>query len=95
MIPKTSDQKLQGRFRAERRVPKGFPPDVAKTARRKLVQLNNAVRLADVAVPPANRLEGLKGQLRGKYSIRINDQWPVVFRWTDAGPEEVEITDYH
>jgi len=58
----------------ERRVPKGFPPDVAKTARRKLVQLNNAVRLADVAIPPANRLEALKGNLRGKYSIRINDQ---------------------
>ena len=79
----------------ERRVPKGFPPDVAKTARRKLVQLNNAARLADVAVPPANRLEALKGDLRGKYSIRINNQWRVVFRWTDTGPEEVEITDYH
>ena len=79
----------------ERRVPKSFPPDVAKTARSKLVQLNNAARLADVAVPPANRLEALKGDLRGKYSIRINNQWRVVFRWTDTGPEEVEITDYH
>jgi len=53
------------------------------------------VRLADVAIPPANRLEALKGNLRGKYSIRINDQWRVLFRWTDTGPEEVEITDYH
>ena len=79
----------------ERRVPKGFPPDIAKAARRKLVQLNNAVRLDDLAAPPANRLEALKGDLRGKHSMRINDRWRLVFRWTDSGPEDVEITDYH
>ena len=51
--------------------------------------------LADLAVPPGNRLEGLKGDLAGKHSIRINDQWRIIFRWTEAGPEDVEIVDYH
>ncbi len=79
----------------ERRTAKGFPPDLAAVARRKLVQINAAVALADLAVPPGNRLEALKGDLSGKHSIRINDQWRVVFRWTDPGPEDVEIVDYH
>jgi len=78
-----------------RQVPKGFPTSFAKVARRKLVQLNNAGVLGDLAVPPGNRLEVLTGNLAGKHSIRINDQWRIVFRWTDVGPEEVEITDYH
>jgi len=64
-------------------------------ARRKLVQLNNAVVLGDLAVPPGNKLEALKGNLSGRYSVRINDQWRIVFRWTDVGPEDVEILDYH
>jgi proteic killer suppression protein len=79
----------------QRRVPKGFPTDVAKVARRKLVQLNNAVTLGDLAAPPGNRLEALRGDLAGKHSIRINDQWRIVFRWSEAGPEQVEIVDYH
>jgi len=79
----------------ERRVPKGFPTDVAKVARRKLVQLNNAAMLGDLAAPPGNRLEALRGDLAGKHSIRINDQWRIVFRWRLEGPEEVEIVDYH
>jgi proteic killer suppression protein len=79
----------------ERRLPKGFPAALAKVVRRKLVQVNNAGALQDLAVPPGNRLEALKGDLKGKHSIRINDQWRIVFRWTDFGPEEVEITDYH
>ncbi len=54
-----------------------------------------AAKLADLKVPPGNRLEALSGRLQGKHSIRINDQWRVVFRWTIAGPAEVEITDYH
>ncbi len=78
-----------------RRVPKGFSLAVAKVARRKLVQLNNAGRLADLSMPPGNRLESLKGNLMGKHSIRINDQWRIVFHWTETGPEEVEIVDYH
>jgi proteic killer suppression protein len=79
----------------ERAVPKGSPAGIAKVARRKLVQLDAAGALGDLAVPPRNCLEALKGDLAGKHSIRINDQWRVVFRWTDAGPEEVEIADYH
>lgn len=79
----------------ERRVPKGFPAGLAKVARRKLVQVNNAGSLQDLVAPPGNRLEALRGGLRGKHSIRINDQRRVVFRWTSAGPEEVEIVDYH
>lgn len=78
-----------------RRIPKGFPADLAQVARRKLVQLDNATVLKDLSVPPGNRLEALKGAGRGMHSIRINDQWRIVFRWTVAGPEEVEITDYH
>jgi proteic killer suppression protein len=79
----------------ERRVPKGFPADIAGVARRKLVQVNNAHELRDLAAPPGNRLEALRGDLAGKHSIRINDQWRIVFRWTATGPEEVEIVDYH
>jgi proteic killer suppression protein len=78
-----------------RRIPKGFPADIAKVARRKLVQLNNAGALTDLAAPPHNYLEALKGDRAGTHSIRINDQWRIVFRWTDAGPEDVEIVDYH
>ncbi len=79
----------------ERTVPKGFPAQLAEVARRKLVMVNNAVRLDDVKSPPGNRLEALKGDLAGKHSIRINNQWRVVFRWTRDGPDDVEIVDYH
>ena len=81
---------LQGR-----KVPKGFPANLAKVARRKLIMVDAAVFLEALNSPPGNRLEALMGSLAGKHSIRINDQWRVVFKWTDAGPEEVEITDYH
>ena len=80
---------------AQRQAPKGFPADLLKVARRKLVQLNGAEALDDLAIPPGNKLEALKGDLRGKHSIRVNGQWRIVFRWTDAGPEDVEIIDYH
>ena len=79
----------------ERKVPKGFSSPLARIARRKLVQLNNAAMLRDMAIPPGNRLEALKGHLAGKHSIRINDQWRIVFRWSHVGPDEVEIVDYH
>jgi proteic killer suppression protein len=79
----------------QRRVPKGFPTDIAKVTRRKLVPLNNAAVLGDLAAPPGNRLEALRGDLAGRHSIRINDQWRIVFRWTNEGPEQVEIVDYH
>ena len=69
--------------------------NIAKIARRKLRQLEIAGRLDDLRVPPGNHLEALKGDRSDQHSIRINDQWRVCFRWTDAGPEDVEIVDYH
>jgi addiction module HigA family antidote len=69
--------------------------NITKVARRKLRQLEIANRLDDLRIPPGNHLEALKGDRSGQYSIRINDQWRVCFRWTDAGAENVEIVDYH
>ncbi len=69
--------------------------NIAAVARRKLRQLEIVGRLDDLKVPPGNRLEALKGRRLGQFSIRINDQWRVCFRWTDAGAEDVEIVDYH
>jgi proteic killer suppression protein len=57
--------------------------------------LNSSRRLDDLRVPPANRLEALKGDRKGQYSIRINDQWRICFRWTEAGAADVDIVDYH
>jgi len=68
---------------------------VAIVARRKLRQLEIATRLDDLRVPPGNRLEALRGNRQGQYSIRINDQWRVCFRWTGHDAEDVEIVDYH
>jgi proteic killer suppression protein len=66
-----------------------------RVALRKLTQLNAAVTLDDLTVPPGNRLEALKGNRSGQHSIRINDQWRVCFTWTPAGADDVEIVDYH
>ncbi len=68
---------------------------VAKIVARKLDLLDYAVRLADLASPPGNRLEPLKGDLAGLHSIRVNDQWRIVFRWTSSGPTDVDVRDYH
>jgi proteic killer suppression protein len=68
---------------------------IESVARRKLRQLQIADRLEDLRVPPGNRLEALKGDRAGQYSIRVNDQYRVCFRWTAAGAEDVEIVDYH
>lgn len=68
---------------------------IAKVAARKLVQLDVAETLDFLRAPPGNRLEALKGDRAGQHSIRINDQFRVCFRWTKAGPEDVEIVDYH
>jgi proteic killer suppression protein len=72
-----------------------LPPDIQATALRKLRLLNNARRLDDLRVPPANRLEALKGERRGQYSIRINDQWRICFAWSENNAHQVEIVDYH
>jgi len=68
---------------------------IESVARRKLRQLEIAGRLDDLRVPPGNRLEALKGNRAGQHSIRINDQYRLCFRWTPAGPTDVEIVDYH
>ena len=71
------------------------PRAVWAVARRKLDQLNQAEQLDDLRSPPANRLEKLKGERAGQYSIRINDQYRVTFAWTDRGPDQIAILDYH
>ena len=68
---------------------------IARVVLRKLIQMNRARVLQDLAVPPGNRLEALRGKSSGLHSIRINDQWRIVFRWTNDGPAEVAIRDYH
>ncbi|MFB9950991.1 type II toxin-antitoxin system RelE/ParE family toxin [Rhizobium puerariae] len=75
--------------------PKGFPADLLNSARRKLFLLDNATSLEDLRVPPANRLEALKGNRVGQYSIRVNDQYRLCFRWEDGHAEDVEFVDYH
>ena len=71
------------------------PEQLWPVARRKIDQLNAAVSLASLRIPPGNHLEALKDNRRGQHSIRINEQLRVCFAWTDEGPEQVEITDYH
>ena len=84
------------RFFMEGRIAKGVGwAKIASVAARKLDMLDYAGALGDLASPPGNRLEALRGDLAGLHSIRINDQWRVVFRWTPAGPAEVDIRDYH
>ncbi len=78
--------------KAARRV---CPKTLWPVARRKLDQLNQAIRLDDLRAPPANHLEALGGDRRGQHSIRINRQYRICFRWTEAGPAGIEITDYH
>jgi proteic killer suppression protein len=68
---------------------------ISRVALRKLIQMNQARTLSDLAMPPGNRLEALRGDLSGFHSIRINDQWRIIFRWTNDGPERVAIVDYH
>ena len=72
-----------------------LPANIQNVARRKLRMLNNAVKLEDLRIPPANRLEQLHGNRKGQHSIRINQKWRVCFIWNDGNPENVEIVDYH
>ncbi|CAH2404925.1 Killer protein [Mesorhizobium escarrei] len=80
---------------AEGKAPKGFPPDLVTRGERRLRAIANAAQLNDLRSPPGNYLEALKGSRAGQHSIRINDQWRICFKWTDAGAEDVEIVDYH
>lgn len=72
-----------------------LPLDMQQTARRKLKQLDAARMIDELRIPPGNRLETLKGDRKGLWSIRINDQWRICFRWEDGNAEDVEIVDYH
>ena len=74
---------------------KGLPPLVQEIGRRKLRMLHNSVNIADLMIPPANRLEKLSGRLKAYHSIRINDQWRIMFIWNNGNAFEVEIIDYH
>jgi proteic killer suppression protein len=74
---------------------KALPAEIQEVARRKLRMLNSSQDVADLRIPPANRLEKLAGDWKGFYSIRINDQWRIVFKWDSGNASEVEIVDYH
>lgn len=93
VIVSFADSQTEALFRRER--VKRIDPRIQRVALRKLVLLNNAASLDDLRVPPGNRLEALKGDRAGQHSIRINDQWRVVFKWEDGHAHEVEIIDYH
>lgn len=72
-----------------------LPPDIQRTSLRKLRQLNRVAQPSDLRVPPGNRFEELKGDRKGTYSLRVNDQWRITFRWRDGGAHDVRIEDYH
>jgi proteic killer suppression protein len=72
-----------------------WPVEIQQIGRRKLRMLNNSQNIADLRIPPSNRLEKLSGNLKDYYSIRINDQWRIIFKWETGQAFEVEITDYH
>jgi toxin HigB-1 len=74
---------------------RAFPPDIIRSAQRKLQYLDAAQVVDDLRTPPGNRLEALRGRRAGQWSIRINDQWRICFTWEGDGPEDVEIVDYH
>jgi proteic killer suppression protein len=76
-------------------VSRKLPREIQQVARRKLRMLNNVKTLQDLRVPPANRLEALKGERKGQWSIRVNDQWRICFVWNDGNASKVEIVDYH
>jgi len=74
---------------------KGLSAEVQRAALRKLLILDAAARIEDLRAPPGNRLEALRGSLRGFHSIRVNDQWRIVFRWSEGNASDVRIIDYH
>ena len=74
---------------------RSFPNELLRSARRKILYLHDAAELVDLKVPPGNKLEALKGDLAGFHSIRINNQWRLVFRWNNGNAEDVSVEDYH
>ncbi|MHA6718133.1 type II toxin-antitoxin system RelE/ParE family toxin [Sphingomonas sp. RS6] len=93
MIRSFADSETESVWLGERS--RKLPPDIQQTARRKLRILNRVTSPLQLRVPPGNRLEELKGDRKGTYSIRINDQWRITFRWVDGGADDVRIEDYH
>jgi len=93
MIRSFKDKEAEKLFNRERSLK--LPEDLQRTAFRKLRMLNRAIQLKDLRVPPANRLEKLKGDRAGQYAIRINSQWRICFNWSGNDAYEVEIVDYH
>jgi proteic killer suppression protein len=93
VIKSFRDARTESVFNGESR--KGIPSDILPVARRKLRYLHAAVELNDLRSPPGNRLEALRGDRKGQHSIRINDQFRICFVWTQNGPIDVEIADYH
>jgi proteic killer suppression protein len=93
MIRNFLDEETEKVWKGERS--RKLPSEIQKTARRKLRVLNRATKPGDLRVPRNNRFEELKGRRKGTYSIRINDQWRICFRWVDGGAENVRIEDYH
>jgi len=92
MIKSFGDKRTEALFRDE--VVRDFH-GIARVAKRKLEAVNAAHRLEDLLVPPSNRLEKLKGNLKDFHSIRVNDRWRVIFRWLDGQPCDVRVMDYH
>ena len=96
MIASFGDETTEGIFNGENtKAARRIPVEVWKTASRKLDMLNAAHELRDLMIPPGNRLESLRGTLAGKHSIRVNDQFRILFRWKDGNAYEVQVKDYH
>lgn len=93
MIIGFSDKSTEDLF--NRKFVRHFPHNIQRLAYRKLLLLDGAERIDDLRMPPGNKLEKLSGDLSGKYSIRINDQWRIIFSWKGNNAYEVEVTDYH
>ena len=96
MIASFADEATEALFHGERgKLIRRLPPEIQSAAIRKLDILNAARELRDLLAPPGNRLEALHGDLKGKHSIRVNEQWRLLFRWESGDAHEVEIVDYH
>jgi proteic killer suppression protein len=93
MIQSFKDKETEALF--HRNFVRGLPHDIQEVAFRKLRMIHRAVGLQDLRVPPANHLDALKGERKGQFSIRVNDQWRVYFEWRDGDAYKVEIADYH
>lgn len=96
MIRSIADSTTQDIFDGESsKAARKLPRELHGKARRLLDLINAATRIDDLRIPPGNRLEALKGDYKGFHSVRINDQWRIIFRWLNGDADEVQITDYH